>query len=300
MKQLILTNETFKQKLQGFKERLMVQGASNTQVYVKPNTVKEFLHHLERQEIEDLKDVTQTTIDGYFDYLKKRPSKNGGGLSAASINKHAECVLRFMEYLNDATIGQSGFKVKYLRSKPKPKDILLEEEIENLFDAAGYTPKGITDKAILSLLYGCGLRRKELLDLEVQDIDLNKGLIHLDQTKTKYDRDVPMSPNVQQHLEDYLFNVRQLLLDDTSQETSVILSQTGRKMSDVNLPKRMKSLAEKTNIQKNVTIHGFRHAIATHLHRHLDIEEVALFLGHKNLDSTMIYTHLKNEIYGND
>jgi len=69
-------------------------------------------------------------------------------------------------------------------------------------------------------------------------------------------------------------------------------------MSNSNLAKIMEKLSQKTNLGKPITCHLLRHSIGTHLHRNMTIEDVAKFLGHRSLDSTMIYTHLKNEYYG--
>jgi integrase/recombinase XerD len=107
-----------------------------------------------------------------------------------------------------------------------------------------------------------------------------------------------MSKSVQRNIEEYLFNVRNMMLDSNSELTSFLITQRGTKMSDSNMAKIMEKLSQKANIGKPITCHLLRHSIATHLHRSMTIEDVATFLGHKNLDSTMIYTHLKNEYYG--
>ena len=134
--------------------------------------------------------------------------------------------------------------------------------------------------------------------MEVSEIDLNKGRIHLDKSKTKHARDVPMSSKVQQNIEEYLFNVRNLMLDTTSNLTKVLITERGTPMGNGAIGKVMERLSERINIGKTVTCHLLRHSIATHLHRNMTIEDVAKFLGHTSLDSTMIYTHLKNEYYG--
>ncbi len=147
-------------------------------------------------------------------------------------------------------------------------------------------------------MYGCGLRRKEVLQLEISEIDLNKGRIHIEKSKTKHARDVPMSKAVQRNIEEYLFNVRNVMLDVNSELTSFLITERGTKMSNSTLAKVMEKLSQKINIGKTITCHLLRHSIATHLHRYMTIEDVAKFLGHKTLDSTMIYTHLKTEYYG--
>ena len=303
MKKLELHNIQFTEALEQFKIRLQTQGTSEGQVYNKPNSVKEFLYYLEQNEITSLAKINQKLINQYFEYLKNRPLQTKDGtMSIGYLKKHREAVLRFIEFIksqyHEIGHGQSGIQIRINDTDTKPITILLESEIEQVFNACDTSLLGIRDKAILSLLYGCGLRRKELLKLEVHEIDLNKGRVHIDKSKTKYARDVPMSKAVQQNIEEYLFNVRNMMLDNNSELTDFLITERGTKMSDSNMAKIMEKLSQKTNLGKPITCHLLRHSIATHLHRNMSIEDVAKFLGHRSLDSTMIYTHLKNEYYG--
>jgi integrase/recombinase XerD len=303
MKKLDLQNIEFIEALEQFKTRLQTQGVSQSQVYNKPNSVKEFLHYLEEKGITKLNQINQKLVNEYFDYLKNRPLQTKDGtMSPAYLLKHREAVLRFIEFImsqeHEIGHGQSGIQIRIDNNEKEPKEILLEEEIEILFNVCDSSMLGIRDKAILSLLYGCGLRRKEVLQLEISEIDLNKGRIHIDKSKTKHARDIPMSKAVQRNIEEYLFNVRNMMLDSNSELTSFLITQRGTKMSDSNMAKIMEKLSQKANIGKPISCHLLRHSIATHLHRSITIEDVATFLGHKNLDSTMIYTHLKTEYYG--
>lgn len=303
MKKLELHNTTFIEILERFTIRLQTQGASEFQVYSKSNNVNEFLHYLEQQAVTKLNQITQKLVTEYFEYLKNRPLQTKDGtMSPAYLLKHREAVLRFIEFVmsqeNEIGYGQSGIQIRIDNSEKLPKEILLEDEVQLLFNACDNNMLGIRDKAILSLLYGCGLRRKELIQLEIHEIDLNKGRVHIDKSKTKHARDIPMTRAVQQNIEEYLFNVRNLMLDDNSELTSFLITEWGTKMSNSNLAKIMEKLSQRINIGKTITCHLLRHSIATHLHRSMTIEDVAKFLGHKNLDSTMIYTHLKTEYYG--
>lgn len=303
MKKLELHNIRFIEALEQFKTRLKTQGASESQVYSKPNSVKEFLCYLERKGIASLLKISQKIVTEYFEYLKNRPLETKDGtMSPAYLLKHREAVLRFIEFVkggkNEIGHGQSGIQIRIDNNEKQPKEILLEDEVQSLFNTCDNTMLGIRDKAILSLLYGCGLRRKELIQLEIHEIDLNKGRVHVDKSKTKHARNIPMSKAVQRNIEEYLFNVRNLMLDDNSELTSFLITERGTKMSNSNLGKVLEKLNQKASIGKTVTCHLLRHSIATHLHRNMIIEDVAKFLGHTNLDSTMIYTHLKTEYYG--
>jgi len=299
MKKLALNNQEFQIQLKQFQERLRIQGVSESQVYSKPNLAREFLHFMEQQQKNKPSQISQKIVDQYFTYLKTRPSERmTGGLSVSYLLKHREAVLRFTEFVFKVKKGQSGIRIKLQKAEPKQIEILTEQEVKQMYDTTDFTMLGVRNRAILSLLYGCGLRRKELQTLEVQDIDLSKGIVHLEKTKTKYSRDVPMSEKVQEHIEDYLFNVRAIMLDPRSDLTSFLITERGTAMSNEAIGKMMEKTNKSANVNKNITCHMLRHSIATHLHKNLPLEDVALFLGHKNLDSTMIYTHLKTECYG--
>ena len=303
MKKLELQTITFIEALERFAIRLQTQGASQSEVCNKPNTVKEFLHYLEQKNMTNLNQINQKVVSNYFEYLRNRPLvTKDGTMSTGYLLKHREAVLRFIEFVmsqqSEIGDGQSGIQIRIENTDKQPKEILLEDEVEILFNICDSSLLGIRDKAVLSLLYGCGLRRKEALQLEVSEIDLNKGRIHIDKSKTKQARDIPMSSRVQQNIEEYLFNVRNLMLDTTSQLTSFLITERGTPMGNGTIGKVIERLSAKANLGKTVTCHLLRHSIATHLHRNLTIEDVAKFLGHTCLDSTMIYTHLKNEYYG--
>ncbi|WP_346882359.1 tyrosine-type recombinase/integrase [uncultured Algibacter sp.] len=304
MKKLELENTAFKSALEQFRIRLQTQGASTDQQYIKPNLVKEFLYYMEQNDKTKLSQINQKLVNNYFEYLRNRPLETKAcGMSDGYLMKHRESVLRFIEFVLGLTgvavgKGESGIRIRLVKSKTTTKVILLEDEVKEVFNACDNMTHGIRDKAIVSLLYGCGLRRKELLMLDINDIDLNKGRIHVEESKTKYARDIPITKNVQKYIEDYLFNVRNRMLDSNSTLTSVFISERGTAISNSTLAKIMDKLNDKVNIGKKITCHLFRHSIGTHLHRFLTLQDVAQFLGHRNLDSTMIYTHLKHEYYG--
>lgn len=249
---------------------------------------------MECQKVADIKDVKQGHIDGYFDYLKHRKNNRRlGGLSDAYLEKHREAVLRFMEFVLGVDVGQSPYFILKFQKQRIPKDILTEEEISQLFKEQDNSMDGIRNKAILSILYGCGLRKGELYNLNIGDIDMAKDIVRIKQSKTAQQRNVPMSPQVKQHIEIYLYSVRELLRPEQHSETALLLNNNGKRLSLNGIQKKIVVMAKASHIEKPITAHRLRHAIATHLLGDFNIEEVALFLGHKNIDSTQIYTQIK-------
>jgi len=299
MKHLKLNNLHFRQTLDAFAKRKTAEGKSHSHIHGVTNHAKEFLYFLEQQQTTQLTQIIQTDIDAYFTYLQYRPnSRREGGLSNAYLQKHREAVLRLMEYIKNVAIGHSGYYIQKFKVNPIPKDILTEDEIAILFKQCQPTIDGIRNKAILSLLYGCGLRKGELHRLNVADLDVIKDTLRIKKSKTAHQRDVPVSQKVKNHLEEYLYHIRELLVPEHTKETAFILNNQGRRLSLQGIQSKMKAIARQSGINKPITAHRLRHAIATHLLEHFSIEEIALFLGHKNIDSSQIYTHLKYTTYG--
>jgi len=299
MKHLKLHNLHFRQTLDAFAKRKTAEGKSHSHIQSITYHAKEFLHFLEQQQITQLTTITQTQIDDYFTYLQYRPNtRREGGLSNAYLQKHREAVLRLMEYIKNVDVGHSGYHIPKFKVDSIPKDILTEGEVALLFKQCPPTMDGIRNKAMLSLLYGCGLRKGELHRLNVADFDIIKDTLRIKKSKTAHQRDVPVSQQVKTNLEEYLYHIRELHLPEHSQETAFILNNNGKRLSLHGIQHKVKTIAQQSGINKPITAHRLRHAIATHLLEHFSIEEIALFLGHKNIDSSQIYTHLKYTTYG--
>lgn len=297
MKHLTLHNTEFIDYLEGFRRRMRDQGRKQSNCDGLANHVKEFFHFMEQNDINSVKQITQKRVDDYFEYLSTRKNQRRGGIISANfINKHRESVLRFMEYYEGTGMGQSSIHIRYLKSDSTERVVLTEEEVAAMFNAQDNSLVGLSNKAILALLYGCGLRRSELYQLEVSDIDMARGVIRLERTKTKFHREVPMSSVVQHHLEQYLYNAREIMLPPGSSETHVLVTYRGRRMDIGTISYRTIKMSEDAGLDKVVRPHMLRHSIATHLLGELTLEEVADLLGHRCLDSTQVYTHLKQQI----
>lgn len=297
MIKLELKSIEFNETLNAFRTRLKQEGRSEKDQKYFPIHIEEFFGFLESKGIDSIKGNVQAKIDKYFMYLKneRRNQKTGMPIAPSYINKHREAVLRLMEFITEIPVSVSNIFIEYLKPDKSVKEVLSKGEIDRLFASCDNTFSGITDKCMLALLYGCGMRKGEVHTLEVSDIDFSKGLIRLDQTKTKHERDVVMSPSVRRILEEYLYTARTMMLADNTSETFVMVTEQGNQMSLGTIPFRLNKMAERVQLDKKLHAHLFRHSIATHLLENLSLEEVAHFLGHKCLDSTQIYTHIANK-----
>lgn len=290
MKKLDLNHIKNKESLQAFKRHLQHVNYSQTTIYNAENYVKEYLVYVQEKDL-DLKMIKD--LKGYFDYLSKRVNhKFEGALSMASLHKHRAMLKLFYDFLE---------RVKEIPSPvfptlPKPKSrpqILTIQEVKQLFDSCDNTLLGKRNKTVLVLYYGLGLRRKEGVDLKLTDVDFSKEEILVANSKTAKQRIVPMSEHVKEILEDYVFNVREKLVPSGMNSGSVLVTEKGRPMSVNTVAYILSKQLKQTKIKKKVSLHTLRHSIATHfLNSGMSLENIALFLGHKSLDSTQIYTHL--------
>ena len=188
MKKLPIRSEAFQYVEKSFKEWLDILGYAPTTVYGIPNHIREFFHYLESSSITQIKQIKTKHIVDYYDHIKSRTNQTrGGGLSNSSLNKHLQALSKFMDYLR-----QSGrLELPYLKIRWEEKDhkqieVLSVDQIKSLYKAAedhSFTPKfeaiAARDKAMLSVYYSCALRRNEGINLDVSDINFDRGLLHV-------------------------------------------------------------------------------------------------------------------------
>ena len=171
-------------------------------------------------------------------------------------------------------------------------NLVSESEVKRLLSVCADNALGSRDRVMFSLLYGCGLRTGELLDLQVDDVKSDQGLLYIRQSKTGRSRYVPMGVKTREYLLNYLAYVRDDFVRD-SKEAHLLLSSSGGRMHDSTVRLRLKSDLKAAGLSPAITPHSLRHSIATHLmERGMSLRHIALFLGHSCLDSTQIYTHV--------
>jgi integrase/recombinase XerD len=297
MKKLDLRSSAYKTLLAQFSRHLQTLNYSKDTVYIAPNSVREYLCYLDENELKLLK-TTSKDMAVYFEYLAHRSNdRREGGLSINTLHKHRGALKQFYGFLS--LTEQYVYAIQFPdlpKAKSFPK-VLTLKEVQSLFKGCDDSLKGKRDKAILALYYGCGLRRKEGVMLNCEDIDLSRNEIFIRQSKTRRQRHVPMNDGVQKLIEDYLYNSREILLPQHVNESAFLISNRGKRMYPKTVDYVLKQLKEKTEntaIKEKFTgAHTLRHSIATHLlSAGMKLEDIALFLGHRSLDSTQIYTHL--------
>lgn len=302
MKHLNLTNESYKTILESYTEWLDILGFAETTVYNLPNHLKEFFYYLENRNIKTINEINNAHITDYYDYLKTRDNKRrDGSLSDAYLNKHQQALFKFKEYLQ--AHNHKGINIHLKREEQNHRDslnILTQDEIKQLFKATNHSSGQERirqrDKVLLVLLYSCGLRRNEVIHIEIKDILFDRERIHVRKGKNYKERFVPINQYNLKIIEEYLYDYRPRFKDHKQTE-NLLINYRGTPLQGQSLCNRLDAIVKATNTQhltaKKPTPHCLRHSIATHLlEKGANIETISQFLGHTSLESTQIYTHL--------
>ena len=296
----------------GFIKWLKTLNYSETTIKTRKRNIREFLLYLEENGVAGIDGMGDEQVKNFVEYLKHRKNrKYGSGLTNATINVSVAGINKFFEYLQQ-TDNPVPDNLKYMEENYKPQTILTMQEIKQLYDITwhhrrfGYrVPKAKQeavsqrDRAMLSIYYGCGLRKGEGVNLNTDDILIERKLIHVRKGKGSKERHVPVTDNNLKYIIEYLQYGRNMLLIESPVE-SFFINQYGEACSDQALSLRLARLVKNSGNcvlrAKKPTLHTLRHSIATHLlQQGMEIEMIQKFLGHSSLETTQIYTHLVNE-----
>ena len=293
-KQFVFLSENFRQWLEtlNYNPHTVKLGYWNTQ---------EFLSFLEQNQTHHLRNFKSVQIKNYLDYLQHRPNCNrSGSLSAGYINKHITTLRLLSKYLQLTGTANIAIKPELLKTT-ETATYLSKFEIQALYKSAKAETNlyNQRDTAMLGIYYGCGLRASEGAALNISDLLFEKDLLYVRQGKGYRQRYVPISKQVKTDLQEYIFNQRNELLNGQKNE-ALLLSRRGKRWSQQGMYNRLQLLKNQTSDeklkQKTFGLHILRHSIATHLLQDgMRLENIALFLGHKSIETTQKYTHLINE-----
>ncbi len=202
----------------------------------------------------------------------------------------------FFKHLhNSGIIFSNPAEVIQLPREPKklPGIILTTKEMKKLLKQPDTsTVLGFRDRTIYEVLYSTGLRISEMIWLRVQDLNLSESSLFIKESKHFKDRYVPLGKTAGSYLVEYFNNVRPLLIKKQGEPTA-FLSRLGRTLDDGGVQHKLQIYGQRAGIEKHLTVHVFRHTLATEMLRHgADLRQIQELLGHKNLRTTQIYTHI--------
>ena len=247
-----------------------------------PNTIKSyiesisiFLRYFPTKEVEEIEN--EDLIEFNNQYILKN------GFSSSYQNQVVNGIKLFYR-----SIHQTRFDVQLVHRPKRAKtlpNVLSKEEVKAILEA----PSNLKHRMMLSMIYACGLRRSELLNLRFKDILSDRLLLHIKQSKGKKDRVVPLSLRLLHELRDYYRVYRPTTYLFEGQES-------GRPYSEASLQKVLKSALYQSKINKPVTLHWLRHSYATHLlESGTDLRYIQELLGHSSSRTTEIYTHVSRK-----
>lgn len=261
-------------------------GASKNTLSAYKSDLNLFSNWLEKS----LLNIDETNINNYFEY---RQSKS---ISSSTQARILTCLRIFYQYLvNSKLIDKNPTaKLHHPKQRQKLPVFLNISEVEKLLDSPDKkTIFGMRDRAMLELLYSCGLRVSELINLNYHNININEEYIRI-HGKGNKERVLPMGEIAMDYLSRYEKNARPYLLK-SKQTDGYFLTNRGTSMSRQNFFYIIKAYAAKAGIDKPLSPHTLRHAFATHLvQQGADLRSVQLMLGHSDISTTQIYTHIQN------
>ena len=266
-----------------------VKQASGNTVSSYMRDIRQFAQWMLDEQGADVTDATQQNISDYLAHLEEE------GRSGATVSRSLASLKNFYAY-----VVSSGFlektpvlDIRVDRGEKKLPQILTGREIELLLaQPACVDPKGYRDRAMLEVMYATGIRVTELIDLNVEDVNLEQGIIKC--TGVKKTRAIPLYPAALKALTVYLRDIRAGMVADP-QERALFVNISGVRMSRQGFWKILKHYQATARIEKDITPHTLRHSFAVHLLENgADIGSVQELMGHSDISSTQMYTHMIN------
>jgi len=238
--------------------------------------------------VESWNTVTRNDMTRFLYTLKDE------GKSTATIARMISSLKAFHQFLvrENLTESDPSLHIETPKKERKLPSVLSTDEVEKLLNIPIHTPLDIRNKAMFELIYATGLRVTELVTLKVSDLHLTMGFVRC-LGKGSKERIVPLGDVAKQALENYLQDSRHVLLKKQTGIDALFLNQHGRPLSRQGFWKILKMVARNAGITKNLTPHMLRHSFATHLLENgADLRAVQEMLGHADISTTQIYTHV--------
>jgi integrase/recombinase XerC len=265
------------------------------------NDISDFISFLKQQAIEGFAAVSYVLVRQYLVVLhEKKYARN-------SVARKLSALRSFYRFLNREKVAEvNPFAMASMPKKAKMlPQFLYTEEMEKLFQVNDLeNPLGQRNQAILEILYGTGIRVSECCKIRIKDVDLPMDAV-LVKGKGKKERYVPIGSFAKEALELYLSNGRKLLLEKTEHKTdSLFLNYKGEPLSVRGVRDILNKTIQESALTVHISPHVLRHTFATHmLNEGADLRTVQELLGHANLSSTQVYTHVTKDhlkkIYNN-
>lgn len=258
------------------------------------NTIESYKRDLEKflefNKDKSIGNITNEDLKKYVKYLKEEKLNEKSIARNISSLKSFYKFLVIEKYINNNP-SDALFLPKVKKSLP---NTLTEDEVLKLLDIELTDNFSFRNKAMLELMYATGLRVSELINLKLQDIDLSQDIIRTFGKGSK-ERVIPIGDYAKEYLEKYIYEYRGSMLKRETSEY-LFLNNHGKQMTRQGFFKIIKKIAKEKGINKELSPHTLRHSFASHLLKYgADLRTIQELLGHSDISTTQIYTHITNE-----
>ncbi len=282
--------------LAAYLESLRMRNYSEQTIIKRRAQVNDFIRWAAERSLTRPSEITRPILERYQRHLFHQRNQRGEPLSFRSQHSRLSSMRAWFKYLarerhvlynpaSELELPKLGHRL--------PKHVLSQQEAEEILNQTDVTePLGIRDRAILETLYSTGIRRQELINLQVYDVDVDRGVAMIRQGKGKKDRVVPIGARALAWTEKYRHEVRPHLLAG-SDESALYLTRMGEPFSPCGLSLLVREYVNRAETGKTGSCHLFRHTMATlMLEGGADVRFIQAMLGHAKLDTTQIYTQV--------
>lgn len=249
--------------------------------------LEKFTLYFKNKKIEN---ISSNDLKEYIKYL------NNQNLNEKSISRNISCLKSFYKYLIIEKIVKNNitdalYMPKLQKSLP---NILSPDEVDKLLNIELTDAFSYRNKAMIELMYSSGLRVSELVDLKLQDIDLSQDIVRIFGKGSK-ERIIPIGDYAKEYLEIYINEYRNSMFKNGINEY-VFLNNHGNKMTRQGFFKIIKKISNEVGIKKEISPHTLRHSFASHMLKYgADLRTIQELLGHSDISTTQVYTHITNE-----
>lgn len=275
---------------------LKIRNLAERSVSEKKWHLERFIKFLEENSTADIDNINRETVYLYQVHLYEVLNDKGMQNSITHQNNMLRTVKLFTKFLKEKSyiVSDPSQGIEYAKEpKRLPRGILTPTEARKIMHAPDTSSViGYRDRTILEILYSSGIRKAELNNLKLNDVDYQDGFLRIIEGKGKKDRIVPIGRIACRYLENYIKSVRPELIKDPY-NNYLFLSLKGNRISKNVIWEMIKKYAKKAKIRKNVSTHTFRHTCATAMLKNkADLNIIRKLLGHESLNTTQIYTFL--------
>ena len=275
-----------------FRRELLNLGYSNTAVNNYPKYAQDLLTYSK----ENPQKITDNHIKNYYHYLQTKISKRSKKpLSESHIYSQLLAIKLYFDYLERTrTIKQNPYNLRIKQPTKKERIVFTQEEIKTLYQNCD----NLLETTILNLCYGCGLRRTEVILLDVKDINFEQKLLFIRKGKGKKRRVIPLTESIVKDLKNYNNQIEIYRKESPSfggVGEAFLINELGNPITGNTIYTTFKKILKRTQKidHQNYCLHSLRHSIATHLlENEMSIEMVRDFLGHTQLGTTQVYTRI--------